>query len=61
MDNKKPVQVSIEKELHMCTQCGYEDGFPYLICTTVQKNQCNIILICPSCHARFDPDWTVEV
>ncbi len=60
MENKKPVQVSIEKELHICPQCGYEDGF-HTSFVRRTKDQCNIILICPSCHARFDPNWTADV
>ena len=27
MDNKKPEQITIEEELHICPECGYEDGF----------------------------------
>jgi len=60
MDINKPVQVSIEKELHICPQCGYKDGF-HTSFVRLTKDKCNIILICPSCHAQFDPNWTAVV
>ena len=25
--SKKPEQITIEEELHICPECGYEDGF----------------------------------
>ncbi|MCC7212426.1 MAG: hypothetical protein E3K40_09450 [Candidatus Brocadia sp.] len=56
----KPVSIKIEQELHKCPNCGYEDGFHTSFVRTT-KETCKIILICPSCHARFDPDWTVEI
>lgn len=62
MENKtpKPVVIKIEQELHRCPNCGYEDGFHTSLVRT-KKETCKIILICPSCHARYDPDWTVEI
>ena len=60
MDNKKPKPISIEKELHVCPKCSYDDGF-HTSFLRVTKKTCKIILICPRCHARYDPDWTVEV
>ena len=56
MDNKKPKPISIEKELHVCPECSYEDGF-HTSFLRVTKKTCKIILICPSCHARYDPEW----
>ncbi len=60
MDNKKPEQITIGEELHICPECGYEDGF-HTSFVRQTKEQCKIILICPSCHARFDPDWMVSL
>ncbi|TVL98956.1 MAG: hypothetical protein CV087_19905 [Candidatus Brocadia sp. WS118] len=56
----KPVSIKIEQELHKCPNCGYEDGFHTSFVRTAEET-CKIILICPGCHARYDPDWTVEV
>jgi len=56
----KPVSIKIEKELHVCPQCGYDDGF-HTSFVRLTKETCRIILICPSCHARYDPDWKVKI
>jgi len=53
--SKKPEQITIGEEFHICPDCGYEDGF-HTSYVRQTKEQCKIILICPSCHARFDPD-----
>ncbi|MDR4498012.1 MAG: hypothetical protein MRK02_08870 [Candidatus Scalindua sp.] len=60
MGNKVPKPVSIDKELYICPQCGYEDGFHTSFVRQTEET-CKIILICPSCHSRFDPNWGVEV
>ncbi len=60
MGNKKPEQITIGEELYVCPECGYEDGF-HTSFVRQAKEQCKIILICPSCHARFDPDWIVNI
>ncbi|MEE8190765.1 MAG: hypothetical protein V3T79_04120 [Candidatus Scalindua sediminis] len=60
MDNRKPEPVSIEKELHICPECGYEDGF-HTSFSRVADKKCKIILICPSCHAMYDVNWEVAV
>jgi uncharacterized protein (UPF0212 family) len=60
LDDKVPKPVSIETELHICPQCGYEDGF-HTSFIRVTKETCKIILICPACHTRYDPDWMVKV
>jgi len=60
LDKTKPQPISIEKELHVCPQCGYDDGFHTSFVRTT-KDTCKIILICPSCHARYDPDWMIEL
>ena len=60
MDNEKPEQITIEEELHVCPECGYEDGF-HTSFVWQAKEQCKIALICPSYHARFDPNWIVSI
>ncbi|HHT9130831.1 MAG TPA: hypothetical protein ACFYEC_08220 [Candidatus Brocadiaceae bacterium] len=60
MNNNAPKPVSIEKEFHVCPQCGYEDGF-HTSFLRIKKETCKIILICPSCHARYDPGWIVKI
>jgi len=59
LNKNKPKPISIDKELHVCPNCGYDDGF-HTSFVRLTKETCNIILICPSCHARYDPDWTIE-
>ncbi|GJQ48361.1 hypothetical protein KsCSTR_36630 [Candidatus Kuenenia stuttgartiensis] len=56
---KEPIPIRIEEELHRCPQCGYEDGF-HMSFIRREKKKTGIILICPSCHARYDPDWSIE-
>ncbi len=58
--SKKPEQIMVGEELHICPECGYEDGFHTSFMRQIEKH-CKIILICPSCHASFDPDWVVSV
>jgi len=60
VDNEKPEQITIEEELHVCPECGYEDGF-HTSFVRQAKEQCKIALICPSYHARFDPNWIVSM
>ncbi|MDO8141845.1 MAG: hypothetical protein Q6358_10140 [Candidatus Brocadiales bacterium] len=60
MKKRIPKPVSVKKELHICPQCGYDDGF-HTSFVRITKETCKIILICPSCHAKYDPDWIVEI
>lgn len=59
MDKREPEPVAIEEEFSVCPECGYEDGF-HTSFKRLNKEECKIILICPSCHSRFDPGWVVE-
>ncbi len=59
-NTSKPVSIKIGKELNICPQCGYDDGF-HTSFVRITKGACKIILICPSCHARYDPDWKAEI
>ncbi|MDR4507048.1 MAG: hypothetical protein MRJ65_02215 [Candidatus Brocadiaceae bacterium] len=60
MEKKVPTPIFIEKELHICPECGYEDGF-HTSFVRITKETGKIILICPSCHARYDPQWEIKV
>ncbi|GJQ58492.1 MAG: hypothetical protein D8M57_08785 [Candidatus Scalindua sp. AMX11] len=60
MKNVKPEEILIEKELHICPQCGYGDGF-HTSFVRLTKEKCKVILICPNCHSRYDPNWEVDV
>ena len=42
-----------------CPECGYGDGFHVSLQARDSAGLSRIILICPSCHSRFDPGWTV--
>jgi ssDNA-binding Zn-finger/Zn-ribbon topoisomerase 1 len=37
-----------------CPVCDYTDGFHV---SFKEEGKTKIILICPQCHSRFDPDW----
>lgn len=45
--------VLIGEELKECPQCGYADGFHSMFKGAGDKVKW--LLICPSCHAVFDP------
>ncbi len=60
MKNSKFEKILIEEELRICPQCGYEDGF-HTSFVRQGKEKCKVILICPSCHSRYDPNWDVDV
>jgi RNA polymerase subunit RPABC4/transcription elongation factor Spt4 len=47
----------LEGTLDTCPVCGYTDGFH--VSFNVARGERQIILICPQCHNRFDPDWTI--
>ncbi len=40
-----------------CPVCGYTDGFHV---SFKSDGGIKIILICPQCHSRFDPDWRLK-
>ena len=56
---KKEIQkISLNRSIDTCPNCGYTDGFH--VSFKVEKKTVNIILICPQCHARFDPDRQIK-
>jgi len=51
-------KIMIQEVTDSCPVCGYTDGFH----VSFRKDSGNIriILICPDCHARFDPEWDAK-
>ncbi|GBE17862.1 hypothetical protein BMS3Abin16_00450 [archaeon BMS3Abin16] len=49
-------RMRLEGTVDTCPVCGYTDG-PHIIFKDSAKM---IILICPQCHSRFDPDWNLK-
>ena len=50
--------LEIKENTDTCPVCGYTDGFHASFKDTMGKLR--IILICPECHARFDPSWEIN-
>lgn len=50
-------KITIKGITDTCPTCGYTDGFHVAFKDHLDKLK--IILICPECHARFDPTWTI--
>ncbi|MDY6863498.1 MAG: hypothetical protein SV062_11005 [Thermodesulfobacteriota bacterium] len=48
-------KIDADKSVDTCPACGYSDGFH--VSFKIYNETRNIILICPQCHERFDPDW----
>jgi len=56
---KKEVRkISLDKSIDTCPVCGYSDGFH--VSFKRHNETINIILICPQCHERFDPNWEIK-
>ena len=58
--SEKQKPIIIEDELHICPECGYKDGF-HTSFVRLEKERCRIILICPSCHSKYDPNWIIGI
>lgn len=48
----KPVDV--KTEFRICPACGYESGFHVSFIPQKETESLRMILVCPSCGARFD-------
>lgn len=53
-------RIENEGEIYVCPACGYKDGFHVSFRMTGPKEG-QIILICPSCHSRFENGWRVTL
>jgi transcription elongation factor Elf1 len=52
-------ELMIEDRTYICLVCGYTDGFH--VSFKRENGKMKIILICPDCHARFDPEWKINI
>ncbi len=50
--------LSIDGRTYTCPKCAYSDGFHVSFDTS--NGRIKVILICPDCHARFDPGWEIS-
>ncbi|MHC4759019.1 MAG: hypothetical protein ACYTE8_10210 [Planctomycetota bacterium] len=57
MSNESEIQVlEIKGEFTVCPDCGYEGGFHSIFPDLNIREKAKWILICPSCHAKYDID-----
>jgi len=50
----------VDKELSLCPECGYEDGFH--VSFAAQKDlRFEVILICPRCSKRYRTGWAASL
>ncbi len=50
--------LKLEGTVDTCPVCGYTDGWH--VSFKVGEGVTNIILICPQCHSRFNPEWEIK-
>jgi hypothetical protein len=48
----------IKGRTYECPVCNYKDGWH--VSFTPHLDKLKIILICPDCHSRFDPNWVID-
>ncbi|MBW1698368.1 MAG: hypothetical protein JRK26_16385 [Deltaproteobacteria bacterium] len=48
-------------EVYKCPVCNYTDGFHVSFNMEAGSNLAEIVLICPSCHRRFNIGWKVQL
>ena len=48
-------------EIYTCPVCLYKDGFHVSFRINDASGRGEIVLICPSCHHRFDIGWEVSL
>jgi len=54
---KQAEKLELSGTVDTCPVCGYTDGFH--VSFEVNNGSKNIKLICPQCHSRFNPNWTL--
>ena len=58
--SKEIENVTVDKEFRVCPACGYELGFHVsFVPEELSKGPLRLILICPSCGARYDVNKTI--
>ena len=51
---KEIERVEVDKEFRVCPDCGYEHGFHVSLIPEDAGARLGIVLVCPSCGARYD-------
>jgi hypothetical protein len=60
VENEEIREINIEGRTNICPVCGYKDGF-HVSFDVLENGKTSIILICPECHAWFDPGWKIQM
>lgn len=47
-------------EIYECPNCSYTDGFHISFNVKKELKEAEIVLICPSCHKRFQLQWKIS-
>jgi hypothetical protein len=62
MGSKEGMQyIRPEGEIYACPVCRYTDGFHVSFNINKETDSGEIVLICPSCHHRFNLGWNVRL
>lgn len=56
MADPTPKEIRIGRGIVVCPACGYADGFHTAYVEPDEDGTHRIMLICPSCHARYLTD-----
>lgn len=59
--DQKVQKIEFEGEIYTCPVCSYTDGFHVSFKKVDKSGKTEIILICPSCHTRFQAGWEVSL
>jgi len=51
------IEKKIEKEFHICDNCGYDKGFHV---SFIKQEYYEIVLICPQCGQRYKIGWKIK-
>ncbi|MEX2738100.1 MAG: hypothetical protein Q6356_003410 [Candidatus Wukongarchaeota archaeon] len=57
--NMEVIEKKIEKEFHICDNCGYDKGFH--VSFVKQGDNFEIVLICPECGQRYKIKWKIKL
>lgn len=60
-DDGQAMKIKTRGSLSECPVCGYKDGFHVSFSGSEKSLKCKVILICPSCHKRFDIGWDIHL
>jgi len=59
--DEQAMRIKARGTLSECPACGYKDGFHVSFYRSEKSVKSKVILICPSCHKRFDIGWCVHL